>query len=235
MSKFFAAGTNLSGGAAILRGEDAGRAKAARVQVGNTLVSCDSAGGKRFRRLTRTGVKGAPEPALRAVICAAMPRDGGRAARIVQTCTEAGAAEILFFFSARGAARPKGRALEKRLLRLQRAAKGAAKECGRGVPPAVGAVPDLAGAISAALKTELPLLMYERGERPALRAVIREAGAFSSCAVLTGPERGFAPHEAELCRAAGLKVCSLGPRVLRCETAPLLALTALLYESGDMD
>ena len=246
MPRFFVAGANLSGGVAVLRGEDAEHVKVLRMKVGETLVLCDGAGTDYACRLTRVGEDGAwaevvdaapsaSEPSVRVTICAAMPK-GDKAELIVQKCTEAGAAEILFFFSARCVAHPKEQSFQKRLDRLRRVAEESAKQSGRGVIPAVTAVDDLAGAISAGLKTELPLLMYETGEaRKPLRAAVREAGAFASCAILTGPEGGFAPYEAELCRAAGLKICSLGPRILRCETAPLVALAAVMTETGNLD
>ena len=246
MPRFFVAGANLSGGVAVLQGEDAEHVKVLRMRVGEHLVLCDGAGTDYACRLTRVGddaawaeVLGAApsqaEPTVRVTVCAAMPK-GDKAEAIVQKCTEAGAAGILFFFSARCVAHPKEEAMQKRLTRLRRVAEEAAKQSGRGIVPAVSAAEDLAGAISAALKTELPLLMYETGDdRQPLRAVLHAAGEFRSCAVVTGPEGGFAPHEAELCRAAGLKICSMGPRILRCETAPLVALTAVMVETGNLE
>jgi len=246
MPRFFVAGANLSGGVAVLQGEDAEHVKVLRMKLGEHLVLCDGAGRDYFCRLTRIGEDGvwaeayddapsAAEPSVRAVVCAAYPK-GDKAELIVQKCTEGGAAEILFFFSARCVAHPKEQSFQKRLTRLRRVAEESAKQSGRGVIPAVTAAEDLAGAVSAALKTGLPLLMYETGEnRKPLRAAVREAGAFASCAILTGPEGGFAPYEAELCRAAGLQVCSMGPRILRCETAPLVALTAVMAETGNLD
>ena len=51
--------------------------------------------------------------------------------------------------------------------------------------------------------------------------------------VITGPEGGFEPFEADLARIAGLHVCSMGERILRCETAPLCALSALMFACGE--
>ena len=51
---------------------------------------------------------------------------------------------------------------------------------------------------------------------------------------MVGPEGGFDPAEAEAAVQAGMKSVSLGPRILRCETAPMAALTALMYESGNL-
>ena len=48
-------------------------------------------------------------------------------------------------------------------------------------------------------------------------------------------EGGFTPEEAEAAREAGFAVCAMGPRILRCETSPLIPLTAILYETGNLD
>ena len=49
-----------------------------------------------------------------------------------------------------------------------------------------------------------------------------------------GPEGGFEPFEAELARIMKLHICSMGPRIFRCETAPVAALSALMYATGNM-
>ena len=54
-------------------------------------------------------------------------------------------------------------------------------------------------------------------------------------ALITGSEGGFAPEEAALAAAAGAKTVGLGPRILRCETAPLAALAAVLTLTGDLE
>ena len=53
--------------------------------------------------------------------------------------------------------------------------------------------------------------------------------------VFVGPEGGFAPEEAALAQSLGAKLLTLGPRILRTETAPLAALSAIFYEKGDME
>jgi 16S rRNA (uracil1498-N3)-methyltransferase len=50
---------------------------------------------------------------------------------------------------------------------------------------------------------------------------------------MTGPEGGLEPKEVEMALDAGLRVCTLGRRILRCETAPLCALSAVMYDSGE--
>ena len=57
--------------------------------------------------------------------------------------------------------------------------------------------------------------------------------AYHTVSLLTGPEGGLEEREVEQARAAGLRVCTLGKRILRCETAPLCALSAVMYDAGE--
>ena len=59
--------------------------------------------------------------------------------------------------------------------------------------------------------------------------------AGKTVSIMTGPEGGFSDEEVELAQRAGLQVCTLGPRILRCETAPLCALSAVLFAAGALD
>ena len=76
--------------------------------------------------------------------------------------------------------------------------------------------------------------MYETGERDALDAVLNANREVGSIAIVTGPEGGFAPFEADLARIVGLHICSMGERILRCETAPVVALSAAMYATGNL-
>ena len=173
------------------------------------------------------------EPDVRAVVLAGLPKQGERSDYVVQKCTEGGASEIVFFVSHRCVAKmPADR--EKKLNRWQRIAQEAAKQSGRGIIPTVGLLEDIAQAFNKAKESELGLFMYETGERVELRSAIESAGKIASAAILTGPEGGFEPFEADLARALGFRICSMGPRILRCETAPLAALTALMYATGNL-
>ena len=76
--------------------------------------------------------------------------------------------------------------------------------------------------------------MYETGEREALNSVLEANKTVSSVSILTGPEGGFEPFEADLARLAGMHLCSMGNRILRCETAPVVAITAVMYATGNL-
>ena len=56
---------------------------------------------------------------------------------------------------------------------------------------------------------------------------------YRTVSLLTGPEGGLEEAEVNQAREAGLTVCTLGKRILRCETAPLCALSAVMYDAGE--
>jgi 16S rRNA (uracil1498-N3)-methyltransferase len=164
------------------------------------------------------------------VLCG-LPK-GDKTEYIIQKCVEAGAHEILFFLSNRCVARPD--APEKKLERWQRISEEAAKQSGRGIIPKVGWVGEFADALNVAVQKDLGLFLYETGERESLNAVLESSRQIETLALITGPEGGFAPFEADLARITGLRLCSMGQRILRCETAPVVALTAVMYATGNL-
>ena len=107
MTRFFMAGTNLGGGTAIIRGRDAEHVRVLRLKPGEDIVICDGQGTDYYCRMVRVGdgeseaeiLRSEPsksEPTVRTTILAGLPK-GERADFLVQKCTEAGAAEIVFF------------------------------------------------------------------------------------------------------------------------------------------
>ena len=242
MPRFFIAGTNLAGGMAILKGRDAEHVRVLRLRPGEDVILCDGQGTDYKCRLVYADKEQAEAEILEVVPCSAEPSvkvtvlcglpKGDKTDYIIQKCVEAGASEIAFFLSDRCVARP-GEP-EKKLERWQRIAEEAAKQSGRGIIPRVSWAGDFAGALDAAIKTELPLFMYETGEREALSEVLEANKAVKTAAIVTGPEGGFAEFEAKLARLAGLHVCSMGERILRCETAPVVAVSALMYATGNL-
>jgi len=245
MPRFFMAGSNIAGGMAYISGADADHIKVLRLKAGDKIVICDGNKTDHYCRI-RSIAPGAveaeviesvicpAEPSVRCTILAGIPKQGERSDYIVQKCTESGASEIVFFMCHRCVARPDEKGMEKKVQRWQRIAEEAAKQSGRGIIPKVSAVGSFAEALDIAVKTDLPLFMYETGDRVELREAIEAAGNISSAAIITGPEGGFEPYEADLASKIGIKLCAMGPRILRCETAPVTALTALMYATGNL-
>ena len=244
MPRFFIAGTNKVGGVAVISGADADHIKVLRMKIGEKLVICDGEGKEYDCRLTKLSdgyaeaevcaeALSPAEPSVRCIVLAAFPK-GDKAELIVQKCTENGASEIVFFPSKRCIARPDGRNIDKKVQRWQRIAEEAAKQSGRGIIPTVRAVSDYAAALDIAAKQDLKLFLYEAGERTPICTAVANQPEAKSCALITGPEGGFEPFEVELAQKIGFTICSMGPRILRCETAPLVALTAVMCQTGNL-
>jgi 16S rRNA (uracil1498-N3)-methyltransferase len=243
MARFFMAGTNLLGSpTAIIRGRDAEHIQVLRIRPGEDVTICDTQGKDYKCRLVRSNKEEAElevievvpckgEPSVAVTVLCALPK-GDRVDYIIQKSVEAGAHDIVFFLSARCIARPDDPL--KKLDRWNRISEEAAKQSGRGIIPAVSWAEDYGEVLNTAVHTDLPLFMYETGDREALSNVLEANRGIRSAAVITGPEGGFETFEADLARIAGVHVCSMGDRILRCETAPVVALTALMYATGNL-
>ena len=139
---------------------------------------------------------------------------------------ELGAAAIVPVLTSRCISRPDRQGMEKKRERLGKIAWEAAGQCGRGLLPEVRPLLSFREAVAEMAKSPCPILFYERADTP-LGAVL--APRPPEIALLVGAEGGFSPEEAQEAAAAGLSLCTMGPRILRCETAPLYALSAIGY------
>lgn len=243
MPRFFMMGTNLAGGTAYVRGRDAEHIRVLRLRPGEDVIICDGKGTDYKCRLVKSEKEEAElevlevtpcvtEPTVAVTVLCGLPKGGDRTEYIIQKSVEAGAEEISFFNCARCVAKPDEPG--KKQERWQRIAEEAAKQTGRGKIPQVTWAGSFVGALDAAVKKDVGLFMYETGERESLSAVLDARRDIGSAAIITGPEGGFEKYEADLARGAGLHVCSMGERILRCETAPIVALTAVMYATGNL-
>ena len=245
MARFFMTGTNIFGGRAVIRGQDAEHIRVLRMRPGEDVVICDGKGTDYRCRLVSSGPEEAEAEVLEVVPCRGEPRvevtvyaglpKGERADFLVQKCIEAGASGIVFFNCERCVARPDGRSMEKKLERFSRIAEAAAQQSGRGKIPTVEYEHSYVEMLNRAIKAEAKLFMYETGEgRSPLTQAIEAAGEFKTASVVTGPEGGFTEAEAKMARVCGLTLCSMGERILRCETAPVVAVSAIMYAAGEL-
>ena len=243
MPRFFMLGTNLAGGMAYVRGRDAEHIRVLRLRPGEDVVICDGKGNDYKCRLVRSEKEEAElevlevkpsvaEPSVAVTVLCGLPKGSDKTEYIIQKSVEAGANEIMFFDCERCVARPDEP--DKKLDRWRRIAEEAAKQAGRGIIPEVSWAGSLIGALDVAVKKDVGLFMYETGERESLSDVLDARRDIASAAVITGPEGGFDKFEADLAGGAGLHICSMGERILRCETAPIVALTAVMYATGNL-
>jgi len=171
-----------------------------------------------------------PESPLRLVL-ALSPLKGDRMELVIQKATELGVAAIRPVVTARtdAAARPalKGSRQE----RWDKVASGAAEQCGRAVVPDVAPASTLAQFLAEPPDGALRLLFDETPGQPALSTLERPV---ASVVALVGPAGGWEPHEIERLQSAGFRRVSLGPRILRAETAAIALVAALQMMWGDL-
>lgn len=243
MPRFFVAPEAIQGKFAVLTDEAAAHAKVLRLHQGDVITLCTGDGTDhictisdvspgQYSLVIQHSRPSETEPALRCSIYVAFAK-GDKVEHVIQKATELGAAEIVVFPSSRCVSRPDEKSLKKKLERWQKIAAEAAQQSGRGAIPAVLAMPSFAKALSRAAEATLSVLLYENEDNYSLRQA-SEAGAFTTAAIMTGPEGGFSADEVADAKQAGLQICTLGKRILRCETAPLCALSALMFAAGEL-
>ena len=242
MTRFFVSPQELQSDFLILTGENAQHAKVLRLKNGEQVLVCDGRGREclcavsdvsdgqislvvQKRRETET------EARVRASVYMAFPK-GDKLEHVIQKATELGAYEIVAFPSARCVSRPDEKTLKKKQERWQKIAASAAEQSGRGRIPEVVILGSYKQALARAAQADLGLLFYENEQATTLKMAL-ESKPYETVSLLTGPEGGLEVGEVEQARAVGLQVCTLGKRILRCETAPLCALSAVMYASGE--
>jgi 16S rRNA (uracil1498-N3)-methyltransferase len=157
---------------------------------------------------------------------------------VVEKATELGVAAIVPFASAFSAGAATVTASKRE--RWRRIATAAAKQSARTRIPEVAAAltfPEVLAAArpdAATAGTALALLLFEGADAPALAAVRDPARAPASAAVVVGPEGGFSRDEVAAARDAGFQVVGAGPRILRTETAALVAVALVQARWGDL-
>lgn len=238
MTRFFVEPEELLRGAITLTGENAQHAKVLRLREGEEVLACDGQGRECLCRVTGNNMlevlerrKSVSEAAVRVSVYMAFPK-ADKLEHVIQKATELGAYEIIAFPSARCISRPDSKSLQKKLERWQKIAASAAEQSGRGRIPMVTALESYSAALERAARADKALLFYENEQSVTLRMAL-ESGSYETVSLVTGPEGGLEPREVEQAQNAGLQVCTLGKRILRCETAPLCALSAVMYDAGE--
>jgi 16S rRNA (uracil1498-N3)-methyltransferase len=155
---------------------------------------------------------------------------GERMGWLVQKATELGVRRIIPLLTGRVVARATG----ERPARWARIAREAVKQCGRTVVPTVDAPRPLDAAFDEIATHDTAWLLCESGGA-SLRTVAREAERPTRMLLLVGPEGGFRPAEVERAAAAGARLVTLGPRILRAESAGLVAVALCQYLFGDLE
>lgn len=228
---------------AFLRGEQAKHcAKVLRMRAGDLAVLCDGNGMDFFCRVSSSG---AEEVAFEVLESRPNEAEASVSIRLFQCCpksdkmefivqkaAELGACEVIPVLSKRCVSRPSGADAEKKRERYQKIACEASKQCGRGRILKVCPMLSLREAVERFSPDHLGILFYECGGE-SLGAILggRTEGTID---LFIGSEGGFEPEEAALAKERGIRLATLGKRILRCETAPVAAISVLMNLTGNM-
>lgn len=242
MVRFFVTPEALKDNFIVLTGENAAHAKVLRLKNGDEVLLCDGSANEcvcaisdvsagQISLVVKARQESDTESGVKASIYVALPK-ADKLEHIIQKATELGAYEIVTFPTARCVSKPDEKSLRKKLERWQKIAVSAAEQSGRGRIPEVLVLDSYMAALNRAAAADKAILFYEN-ERATTLHMALNTGTYRTVSLLTGPEGGLENREVEMAREAGMQICTLGKRILRCETAPLCALSAVMYAAGE--
>ena len=122
---------------------------------------------------------------------------------------------------------------EAKQKKWQKIASEAAKQCGRTMIPDVESIITLKELLQSLDKDTEAFFCYEQEKEGCFKELLQQSKA-KRFFILIGPEGGFSPAEAHLCKQYKMKSVTLGPRILRAETAAVAAVSIVMYQNGDL-
>ena len=241
MANFYIEKSDITENIATITGEEAQHiSRVLRMKKGDEVTLCDGEGmfyeavlsdfsDKTVTAEISSSRKAETEPEVELTIFQGVPKNP-KLETIVQKLTEIGAVRIVPVDTKRAVAK-----LDKsaKVDRLRKIAREAAKQSKRGIVPEVMDAMNFKNAVKLASEADLSIIAYEEEVETSLKMAL--AGKTpKTVSVMIGPEGGFEKDEVELARENGLVSVTLGKRILRTETAPLVISAAVLYELGEM-
>ncbi len=243
MSKFFVKKNQIVDNQILITGQDTNHiSKVLRSKTGDAILVCDGEGNDyraliesiEKEQITCSILESYPcknEPEVKVTLYQGLPKQG-KMEWIIEKCTEMGISTIVPVQMTRSVVKLDASQSEKKKERWQKTANEAAKQCGRGVIPQV-----MTPIKFMDLKREdLPdylLVPYEEEKAKPIKFALRDKKE-KSVGIFIGPEGGFTEEEIAHLAGMGAESVTLGPRILRTETAGVVALSLVLYEFDEM-
>ncbi|MFR9228523.1 MAG: 16S rRNA (uracil(1498)-N(3))-methyltransferase [Acutalibacteraceae bacterium] len=227
---------------AIITGEDSKHiTKSLRMKVGESLVLCNGQGMDYhctisfYGRASSCGIREQfcphyHEPSVSVTLYQGLPKSD-KMDSVVQKAVEMGVTRIVPMLTQRCVSRPDQKSAQKKVERWQKISFEAAKQCGRGILPPVSPLTDFSAALRQSASESTVLFFYEGGGQSLQQCIDSSCKAYS---IFIGPEGGFSEEEVQFALDLGAKKATLGPRILRTETAPVAALAAIMLTTGNM-
>lgn len=249
MHRFFVELEQIRGASINILGNDAHHiVNVLRFSPGDPVVVCDGEGyeyegeigecsKEKVTVKVRVVKKSLAEPPISVILAQGLPKKAESLELVIQKATELGVSRLVPLITERTVARPKDNKLDGRWLRWNRIALEAAKQSQRAKVPVVDKPLSLNEFLDTVPRDALCLIPWEGEKTVGIKDVLNwevKNKLSNTVAVLIGPEGGFSKEEVEEARKAGAVPVSMGPRILRTETAGITAMGIILYELGDL-
>lgn len=249
MHWFFVEPGQIVGDRIIILGSDAHHiANVLRLSPGQRIVVCDGEGYEYrgpIANVAKDAVevqvasvrKSASEPPLRIILAQGMPKKPEVLELVIQKATELGATRLVPLVSERTVARPREDKLDSRWTRWNRIALEAAKQSRRAKVPQIDKPFTLTQFLDSIPRDAFCLIPWEMEKATGIKEALQwelNNRLPRTVVILIGPEGGFSQEEIDEACRAGVVPVSMGPRILRTETAGITALGIIQYELGDL-
>ena len=246
MDRFFVEkkNVNFENSTCIIEGEDVKHiSKVLRCRVGDELEICDNDNNEYICEITsidksevqlniidKVDIK--RESDLKIKVYQGLPK-GPKMEMILQKLTEVGVDEIILVQTKRTVVKVEDKKEDKKIERWERIIYEAAKQSKRGKIPKLRGILSFKEALSDMGKNDLNIAPYENERTKSIKQAIKGQD-INNIGIFVGPEGGFEDTEIKDIEDIGGQSVSLGPRILRTETASLVASSIVLYESSDL-
>ncbi|MDD2586983.1 MAG: 16S rRNA (uracil(1498)-N(3))-methyltransferase [Syntrophomonadaceae bacterium] len=248
MHRFFVSADNITATIVRIDSEQSRHIeKVLRLKPGDTIILFDGSGaeyqarilGKDESNLLLAEIASTAqkdnEPGVKLSLVQGIAR-GEKMDTIIQKAVEVGVSTIYPLQCERAVVQLKGEKAQKKVNRWQVIAREACKQCRRNIIPEVKPVISFYDLLRV-INTTPAIMLYENEQKLRLKKVLdtnRDNIISQGLYLIVGPEGGFSPREVETAQESGCLTAGLGPRILRTETAGIVASSLVLYEFNDL-
>jgi 16S rRNA (uracil1498-N3)-methyltransferase len=245
LQRYFVPKENMTDTKATITGEDVKHiSRVMRMKIGDNIICSNSIQAARCELEDITDnevtanivewIEEQKELPVTVTIAQGLPK-GDKLDTIIQKGTELGAHSFLPFAAERSVVKWNAQKAQKKMERLEKIAKEAAEQSHRTRVPAVQLSTSFQGLLKESKHYDIKLIAYEEsakaGEKKNLAKTLSTAQTDQSILLVIGPEGGLSDYEVKTLEDQGFISCSLGPRILRTETAALYFLAAVSYHT----
>lgn len=246
MDRFFIDKKNfdLDNQTCFIQGEDVKHiTKVLRYDIGEQLQICDNEDSEyiceiiemnknivNLKVLEKCNIK--REPNVKIIVYQGLPK-AQKLDIILQKLTEVGVCEIIPVATKRSVCKIDDKNEDKKVERWERIIYEAAKQSKRGIIPKLRGPMSFKDALEDIKLNDLNIVPYEKENTTSIKEALRNCN-YKKIGIFIGPEGGFEEDEIDTLQSRGVISVTLGPRILRTETAPIVAATIVLYELSDL-